>query len=421
VSHPNEIHSNVLIVGGGVIGLACAWYLARSGQSVRIVEKEAMGAGASHGNCGLIFVSDLPPLCVPGAASQELKRMLRGESPLYIKPRPDIPLASWLLRFAAHCTTKHRTRSIRARDAILRTSLELFDELFDEEKLACDFERRGILMAFTDPAALDKYHQTNHLLEPFGLAANYHDRRSVRELEPALNDRVCGGWHHEADSHLRPESLMAAWTQAAREKGILIQEGCLVEDFETRRGAIHGVATSTGRYTADQFVLASGAWTPVIGRQLKLRIPVQPGKGYSITMDRPAVCPTIPCYLYERNMVVTPWKSGYRLGGTMEFSGFNTDLNQRRLGNLEESASLYMQTPLGRRVTERWTGLRPMCVNDLPIIDRAPGWDNLYMATGHGMLGLSTATGTGRLIADMMLGRPLPFDPDPFSMERFQK
>ncbi|MBR9984473.1 MAG: FAD-dependent oxidoreductase, partial [Desulfosarcina sp.] len=158
---------------------------------------------------------------------------------------------------------------------------------------------------------------------------------------------------------------------------------------------------------------------PAIGRQLGLRIPVQPGKGYSITMDRPAVCPTIPCYLVERNTVVTPWQSGYRLGGTMEFSGFDDQLNQRRLSNLETSAALYLKTPLGRRVTERWTSLRPMSVDDLPIIDRVPQLGNLYIATGHGMLGLSTATGTGRLVADMIMGRRPPIDPRPFSIRRF--
>jgi D-amino-acid dehydrogenase len=136
-------------------------------------------------------------------------------------------------------------------------------------------------------------------------------------------------------------------------------------------------------------------------------------------MDRPAICPQIPCYLVERNVVVTPWPSGYRLGGTMEFSGFDHQLNERRLNNLETSAALYLQTPVGRRVTERWTGLRPMSVDDLPIIDRVPQLDNFYIATGHGMLGLSTATGTGRLIADMILGQRPPFDPLPFSIKRF--
>jgi D-amino-acid dehydrogenase len=412
-------HTDILVVGGGVIGLACAYYLARSGRSVRIIEQETMGAGASHGNCGLLFVSDLPPLCAPGAVAHELVRTLRGTSPLYIKLRPDLSLALWLLRFAANCTRAHLDHAIKARDGILRTSGALFTDLLEDEALACDFDQRGVLMVFSDPAAMDGYDKTNRLLAPFGLAATFQDRKTIRQVEPALNDRVCGGWYHQSDSHLRPEWLMTAWTRAARNKGVRIDEGCRLDGFDTRNGRIIGARTTTDRFTADQFVLAAGAWTPAIGRQLGLRIPVQPGKGYSITMDRPAVCPRIPCYLYEPNVVVTPWQSGYRLGGTMEFSGFDSQLNEKRLANLETSAALYLQTPVGQRVTERWAGLRPMSVDDLPIIDRMPNLDNFYIATGHGMLGLSTATGTGRLITDMILGRQPLFDPKPFSIQRF--
>ena len=412
-------HTDILVVGGGVIGLACAYYLARSGRSVRIIEQETMGAGASHGNCGLLFISDLPPLCSPGAVTQELIRTLRGTSPLYIRPRPDPSLALWLLRFAAKCTRAHRDHAIRARDDILRISGELFTDLLTDEALACEFEQRGVLMAFTDPSTRDGYEKTNRLLEPFGLAATYCDRRTIRQIEPALNDRVCGGWHHRADSHLRPERLMSAWTRAARKHGVRINEGCRLKRFDTRSGAVIGARTTRGRFTADRFILAAGAWTVAIGRQLGVRIPVQPGKGYSITMDRPAVCPRIPCYMVERNVVVTPWRSGYRLGGTMEFSGFDSRLDERRLSNLETSAALYLRTPVGRRVTERWTGLRPMSVDDLPIIDRMPNSDNLFVATGHGMLGLTTATATGRLITDMVLGRQPSFDPTPFSINRF--
>lgn len=415
----NANHSDILVVGGGVIGLACAYYLARSGQSVRIIEQEKMGTGASHGNCGLIFVSDLPPLCAPGAIRHELMRTLKGTSPLYIKPRPDLSLAFWLLRFAANCTHTHLTHAIRARDAILRVSGELFGDLFEEETLDCDLGRQGVLMVFTDPATMAGYEKTNRLLEPFGLAATFHDHQAVRELEPALNDRVCGGWYHRADSHLRPDLLMSAWTRATRNMGVVIDEGCRLERFDTLNGRVTAALTTSGRFTADQFVLSTGAWTTAIGRQLGQRIPVQPGKGYSITMDRPAVCPEIPCYLYEPNVVVTPWPSGYRLGGTMEFSGFDTSLNQQRLDHLEQSAARYLQTPVGRRVTEQWTGLRPMCVDDLPIIDRMPQLNNLYIAAGHGMLGLSTATGTGRMIADMILGQQPPIDPAPFSIGRF--
>jgi len=399
--------------------LACAYYLVRSGRSVRIIENERMGSGASHGNCGLLFFSDLPPLCMPGAIQHELIRTLKGTSSLYVKPRWDPPLAAWLLRFAAHCTAKHLSRAMRAREAMLRVSAELFSDLWADEMLECDYDRAGVLMAFTDPAALEAYAHTNRLLKPYGLAATLYNRREIRAIEPALNDRICGGWFHRTDSHVRPEALMAAWTQAAQRRGVLIHEQCPLTTFDIRNGKIVAATTPSGRFSADQYVVAAGAWTTALLGQLGVRIPVQPGKGYSITMERPAVCPRVPCYLYERNVVVTPWSSGYRLGGTMEFSGFNHALNPRRLANIEQSAAHYLRTPAGPRVTERWTGLRPMCVDDLPIIGRVPTVANLLTATGHGMLGLTTATAPGQLVTDMILGQQPCVDPTPFSIRRF--
>jgi D-amino-acid dehydrogenase len=421
--HPLEnsptSHSDVLVIGGGVIGMACAYYLIQSGKSVRIIEQDTIGAGASHGNCGLIFVSDLPPLCSPGAIRKELGRLVRGTSPLRIKLRPDLPLYLWLLRFAAFCNKRHLRHSIGTRGMFLGISNDLLNGLISREKLDCDFDRRGILMVFTDPDAMEDYTDTNRLMEPYGLAAEFLDRDQIHRLEPALNENVCGGWHHRADSHLRPDTLMAAWHRNIQRQGVRIIENCRFKEFEVRNGKASAARTTTGRFTADQFVLAAGAWTTALGHQLDLHIPVQPGKGYSITMARPAVCPSTPCYLYERNMVVTPWQSGYRLGGTMEFSGFNHDLDRQRLENLKTSAARYMRTPVGQPVTEEWTGLRPMCADDLPIIDRTPNLENVIVATGHGMLGLTTATGTGLLVADMIMERRPAFDPRPFSIKRF--
>ncbi|WP_054699112.1 NAD(P)/FAD-dependent oxidoreductase [Desulfosarcina cetonica] len=367
----------------------------------------------------MLFVSDLPPLCVPGAIRHELIRTLKGTSPLYIKPRPDLSLLVWLLRFATHCNRIHRDHAMRARDSLLRASREFFDALVAEERLECDFDHRGVLIAFIDPVSLDGYASINRLLEPFGLGARRLDRQAVRRLEPALGDDVCGGWHHPADSHLRPEWLMRSWSQAAKKRGVAIEENCSVTHIDTQKGRVQAVGTSRGRFTADHIILAAGAWTTAMALSLGIRLPIQPGKGYSITMARPASYPGLPLYLYERNMVVTPWKSGYRLGGTMEFSGFDTTLNARRLDNLERSAALYLKTPVGRPVVERWTGLRPMCADDLPIIDRVPHLKNLYIATGHGMLGISTAPATGRLMADMVAGRKPLVDPAPFSIQRF--
>jgi D-amino-acid dehydrogenase len=230
---------------------------------------------------------------------------------------------------------------------------------------------------------------------------------------------VCGAWFHRKDSHLRPDAFISAWSRAAQQRGVSILEKCRLLRFSFHNGQVVAARTTAGRFTADQFILATGAWSTDIVGQLGLRIPVQPGKGYSITMQRPAVCPTIPCYLYEKRVVVTPWQSGYRLGGTMEFSGFDDRLDEVRLANLVDAAQQYLRTPVGTPEYERWAGWRPMCADDLPIIDRVPPADNLYIATGHGMLGLTTATGTGRLLTDMVIGRRPPCDPEPFSLTRF--
>jgi D-amino-acid dehydrogenase len=293
--------------------------------------------------------------------------------------------------------------------------------LIEQEAFAVEYEQRGVLMAFKDPKVMADYEKTNRLLESYGLAASFHDGTAVRRLEPALNDGVCGGWHHRADSHLRPESLLDAWTAVIEQAGVALNGGCTLEEFLVHGDTVTGARTTSGDFTADACVLAAGVWSPRLARQLKLRIPVAAGKGYSLTMERPAVCPSIPCYLYERSVVATPWSSGYRLGGTMEFAGFDTRLNERRLESLKQAAAMYLRAPLGRAIGEPWAGLRPMCVDDLPIIDRAPGTRNLYLATGHGMLGLSTATGTGRLLGDLILGRPPCIDPEPYSIGRFRR
>ena len=183
---------------------------------------------------------------------------------------------------------------------------------------------------------------------------------------------------------------------------------------------IVGVDTVKGNFKADEFVLATGAWAPRTLRQLKLDLPVQPGKGYSITMERPGTCPTYPCSLYEKSMVATPWKSGYRLGGTMEFSGYSDRLNQKRLSKLISGAEVFFKEPVGHPVIEEWTSLRPMTYDDLPIIDRAPSHENLIITTGHGMLGLTLATGTGKIVCDMVYGNTPQINITPFGISRFK-
>jgi D-amino-acid dehydrogenase len=412
-------HSDVLVVGGGVIGLACAHYLSDAGRQVRILEQNRIGRGASHGNCGLIYTSDLIPLCFPGAIRQELWRMICRRSPLYIQPALDWELMRWLMNFALKCNRWHLDRALKAKEGLLKHSRQLYDELFDDIRLAAEYDRKGVLIVFRKEKEMEHHARTVELLKPFGFDAELLEAKLLFDIEPAFCKAVCGAWHHKGDSHLRPESLMESWKKHLLERGVEMMENCEARRFVSEKGRITKVVTGRGDFSAGDFVMAAGAWSPNLARTLGLRLPILPGKGYSITMDRPAVCPQMPCYLHERNVVVTPWASGYRLGGTMEFSGFNIEMRPKRLEHLKKSAGEYLREPLGEPIRDQWVGLRPMTFDDLPIIGQAPGVQNLYLASGHGMLGISMAPSTGLLIAELIAGNAFHIDPAPFALQRF--
>lgn len=417
--HNDRKNDDVLVIGGGVIGLACAHYLRQAGRAVRVIEQGVVGAGASHGNCGLVFTSDLVPLCVPGAVRQEILGVLRRTSPLSIKPTLDMGRISWLFRFAGMCRVDHVRHAIRARAAILKSSGHLFEALLGPGGLAADYETRGVLLVYRSEAAMQGYAAVNDLLRPHGVAAEALVGKALLDMEPALREDVYGAWYHRADSHVRPDKLLASWKQALARSGVVIEEECRLERFRCAAGCVEAAVTNQGERAARDFVLAAGAWSAPVAAQLGLKLPMQPGKGYSITMARPAVCPRIPCYLHERRVVATPWPSGYRLGGTMEFSGFSIALDQRRLAALTAAAGEYLRDPVGHPVFEEWTGLRPMTYDDLPVIDRAGKFQNLFLATGHGMLGVTTAPATGKLVAELICGQTPHIDPSPFSVGRF--
>ena len=416
-----EKHSDVLVIGGGIIGLACAYYLAKAGKKVRLQEQNAIGAdtAASYGNCGLVYISHLVPLCAPGTIRHELKRRLLGGSPLYIKLSPDIKRFKWLWNFARNCNTKHMAYAIRARANILQNSISLLVRLFKEEHIECDWEEKGVLMVFKSPSEMQKYGKTNNLIKPYGLEAVSLVGNELFDLEPALHKDVYGAWFHNKDSHLRPDKLLSAWQQVLLKMGVAIEENCCLKDLVAEDRRIHHAETTGGIYTADDYVLATGAWTPQLTARLKLSLPVEPGKGYSLTMTRPEGCPKIPCYFYEPSVVATPWKSGFRLGGTMEFSGFNSDIIARRIQNLTAAAKKYLRKPVGEPVMEEWVGMRPMVYDDMPIIDRAPNHPNLVVATGHGMQGISMATSTGKLVTEIITGQSPHIDVTAFGIQRF--
>jgi D-amino-acid dehydrogenase len=302
----------------------------------------------------------------------------------------------------------------------LKSSRSLYDELIRTEALDCDWETRGMLFVLQSPAAMAHYAETDRLLrEEFGLAAMRYDGNALTELEPALKPGLAGGWHYATDAHLRPDKLMAAWRRVLEARGVQVLENREATGWRQEGGGARAVTTSQGELPADAFVVAAGALTPLLSKPLGCKVPIQPGKGYSITMPRPARCPIFPLIFDEHRVAVTPLRSGYRLGSTMEFAGYDVTLNRRRLNLLREGASHYLHEPCCDPVEEEWYGWRPMTYDGKPIIDRSPSMANVWIAAGHNMLGMSMAPATGKLIAEL-LSKTMPHvDPQPYAVTRF--
>ncbi len=410
----------VVIIGGGVIGTACAHYLMKSGWHVTVIDRGQFGRGCSHGNCGFICPSHVLPLAVPGAVGRAFKALFQPNSPLSIKPRLDPGLWRWLYRFARRCTARDMLTAGRAIQALWGSSRALYDDLFRTEPLEAEWETRGLLFVFLTAEAMNHYAETDRLLrENFGLAATRYNGQALTNLEPALKPGLAGGWHYLTDGHLRPNKLLSSWRNLLISHGVAIHEHCEFLGFSRGENRADAIRTSTGEMTADAFVVAAGAWTPRLKLELGCRIPIQPGKGYSLTMARPKLCPRIPLIFEEHRVAVTPMQSGYRLGSIMEFAGYDTTLRQSRLDLLRAGASHYLQEPTAEPILESWYGWRPMTPDSLPIVGRSPALSNVYLAAGHNMLGLSMAPATGKLIAELVNGQTPHIDPAPYSPARF--
>lgn len=390
------------MIGAGVIGLACAYELQRRGERVTILDRGEPGAGCSSGNAGWIVPSLSGPVPAPGLLGTSLRWLLSPNSPLYIKPRADAQFLGWLWDFRRHCTARAHRAGLEAVAALNARTMELYDAL-EKDGVQIEMHRQGVLFAFLGRAAREHIGRDLEQMRAFGYPAPVHlSAQEVREVEPMLAPSVIGGILVDGERHVRPETLTAGLLRRLREAGAEVRSGIEVSGLRRRGRAVAAVETAEGALEANRVVIAAGVWSGVLVRRVGYRLPIQAGKGYSITLTNPSASVRRPLYLDEARIAVSNFDGALRLGGTMELSGLDPGLDMQRIEAIRRGADRYL-VRWGRAEREvAWAGMRPLTPDGLPVIGSVPGVDGLYIATGHGMLGVTLAPATAVALAELV-------------------
>ncbi len=388
----------VAIIGGGIIGQFSAYYLAKAGNEVTVIDKKTDMTPASEGNCGLITPGHVLPLNSKGAILDGIKWLGKKDAPLSIKPQFNRSFISWFLNFVKYANESSIKKASLARHELLQLSFDLYETFFKEEPNQSEWRKDGVLYTCKTEKGMKHLQHEVEVHERFKLSSRLLNKEEVIESEPLLKDDVTGGAMMEMDGWLNPGQLLSDLKDANEKLGVSYANGT-VKSLNATKGKLVSVTTDDGEISADEFVLSAGALTPVLARQLNIRIPVIPGKGYNLTTNSNNIIQLKqPLHLTEKKVVATPWKNGFRLGSTMEFVGYDLTLNQNRLDALKRAASEYIQVDFNDFEFTPWTGWRPMKDNGIPVIERTKKVPNLIVATGHSMLGLSMGPGTGFMV-----------------------
>lgn len=403
---------DVLIIGGGAIGLCAAYYCSRAGASVVVLDKGEMGHGSSLHNAGYVSPSHFVPLAAPGVFMQGLKWMLKPTSPLYIKPRLNLDFLAWALKFARACDEKVARRAAPFLLELLLDSLELTRELSRLDGMHFELTNRGITVLCRTQKQQESLRHEHETAVAMGLDSRLLEQSQLHELDPAIEFRATGGWLIPIDSHLVPATYVKNLADYLVRHGVVLQRFKELTGFEASMGKIIGVKAGDEILKADEFVLASGAWSPFLVRSLGIKMYLEAGKGYSATFKNPKVNPTRPYILGERRVAVTPFSDSLRFAGTMEIAGIDTGINRARVEAILDAIPLYfgnIERPLATS-GELWGGMRPVTPDGLPYVGRFRQYPNLIAATGHAMLGISLSAVTGKIVEEIVFRKKSSHD-----------
>jgi D-amino-acid dehydrogenase len=410
------------IIGGGVIGLCSAYFLQKEGVEVTVIDKSDLSDGTSHGNAGMIVPSHFVPLASPGVIAQGIKWMFDSKSPFYIKPRLSLELAQWMWKFYQSCNRAHVNRSIPVLFDFNEHSKLLYKTFSEMPDFSFCFEEKGLLMLYkTAPQEREELEMAEKA-QAMGIGAQIMSPSELVTIEPEIRLDVRGGLYFPGDAHLYPNKFLTQLIDHLKKKEVRFITGSSVKDFETKNGKVEQLLLDNGDSLAVENVLfCGGSWTGKMLKKLGLKLLLQDGKGYSLTLKQAALKPKIPTILSEAKVAITPMGDDLRIGGTLEISNFSRQINKKRLEGIMESVPKYypdlkVDMPASEEV---WYGYRPCTPDGMPYIDQSQSIKNIYIATGHGMMGMSLGPATGKMVSEIFLEKKTTIPRELMRLGRF--
>jgi D-amino-acid dehydrogenase len=398
------MEKKVVILGGGIIGAFSAYYLAKAGHSVTVLDKGEIKGVSSTGNAGMIVPSHVIPLAAPGMISKGIRWMFDSKSPFYVKPRLNVDLLNWGWNFYRSANQNHVNNSTVALRDISVLSKSLYAELATASN-DFEFEEKGLLMLFQSERVGEEERKAGLIARELGLDVDLLDQSGINALQYGAATKASGAVLYKSDAHLQPNKLMAFLREELNRLKVKFVSDSSIEAIETKSGRIQKVISQDKSYEADEFVISAGGWSAVLAKLAGDSIRLLPGKGYSFTLDKPENAPSIPTILCEGKVAVTPFQNQLRFGGTMEITHVNDHkINENRVrGIVDTIQSFYPELDIEMPdKKDIWMGFRPCSPNGLPYIGRSTKMSNLIFATGHGMMGLSLGPATGMLVKDIV-------------------
>ena len=394
-----------VIVGAGIVGLSTAWYLARAGHQVTVIDREPVGDGASCGNAGLLSIGHYP-LTRPGVSWRGIKWMFDRNAPLFIRPRADAALLGWLWDFHRHCNQRWLDGCMKSLCEMGFPTLAIFEEMIAAEGIDCDYRRDGWLDVVMDPANMPHAEAEAKALVPHGYSYTVLSGRELRERSPCFADEVAGAVWYTDSAHCHPGDFMRGLARACERHGVRLLAGeeamAIARDRSGRASGV--VLGSGGTVEGDNVVIAAGVWSDALGRSVGLDIPMQGARGYHLQYEGIPQLPFTGCVLHETFVAVTPMRDQLRLAGTLEIQALGKPWMRNRLDMLPRGAMRYIKGIDRGRVVGEWAGYRPCTSDGMPVIGAVPRTPGLFVGTGHAMMGMTLGPVTGQAVAARVLG-----------------